>query len=167
MRCAWRSAITSPPVARAATERSGPLMQSLSFLTLKKLSVMAAVGTTAAAFSFACSSSSPAPSGAFDDAGATAANDSGEGEDVQDAAMAPLVPCDAALVLPKSSAAASACSQCLQTNCMPDLAKCEDCLCTSAVECLAANHNDYVNACPQALAAIGAGNVGLTEGEKK
>ncbi len=135
-------------------------MQSLTFLTLKKLSIVAAVGTTAAAFGFACSSSSPAPSGAFDDA-ATAANDSGQGEDVQEAA-APVVPCDAALVLPMTSAAVSACSQCLQTNCMPDLAMCTDCECISAIECLAANNDNYPMACPQALTAIGMSNPGLT-----
>jgi hypothetical protein len=123
---------------------------------------MAAVGTTAAAFGFACSSSSPAPSssGPAEDAAATPPT-SDAAEDAQDAAPAPLPACDAALVLPMNSAAVSACSQCLQTNCMSDLAMCTDCSCISAIECLAANNDNYSMSCPQALSAIGMGNPGL------
>jgi len=134
----------------------------LTFLDLKKLSVLAAVGTTAAALGFACSSSSPTPStGAGEEAGIAVASEAGE-DAQEEAAVAPLVPCDAALVLPTNSAAASACSQCLQKNCMPDLAMCTDCACISAIECLAANNDNYPMYCPQALSAIGAGNPGLT-----
>jgi hypothetical protein len=80
----------------------------------------------------------------------------------QEASAPPVVPCDAALALPTGTATASACSKCLQANCMSALATCvKDCVCTEGIECLAANSINYTQ-CGTAMSAIGAGNAGLT-----
>jgi hypothetical protein len=78
-----------------------------------------------------------------------------------DAGSAP-VPCDAALVLPADGAAA-ACSSCLKSNCMSDLAVCTDCTCISAIECAVTNlEQNIATTCPQYLSALGSGNAGVT-----
>jgi hypothetical protein len=127
------------------------------FLTLNKQLARAAVGITAASLglaSLSCSSkSSSAPAGG-DDAGTGAP---------EDAAVAALVPCDAALSFPTDGAAGTACGQCLEAMCASQLTECQmDCVCQTSVECLAANHNSYTGECMEtALPAISAGNVGL------
>jgi hypothetical protein len=139
----------------------------LTFLTLNRLMALAAVSVTAAAVGFACSSTSsgapfmiPAPAG--DAAAADGAVGTSDDASEDAPATPPVVPCDAAIDLPTDGATASACSKCLEANCMPALAICEkDCVCTQGIECLAANSINYT-LCPTAMSAIGAGNAGLT-----
>jgi hypothetical protein len=131
---------------------------------LNKIATLAAVCSTAAAVVLACSSSTTAPpfqSG--DDASMTGSGGdaAGTGDDASMEASGPVVPCDAAIVLPTGTATGGACGDCLMKNCMPALTTCQnDCVCVSSVECLAVNVDNYT-LCPEALSAIGAGNEGL------
>ena len=77
---------------------------------------------------------------------------------------APATPtCDAALRFQPDSAAGTACTKCLQTNCASELTACQsDCLCASSVECLAVNQFSYSQACTSAMSAIFAQDPGLT-----
>jgi hypothetical protein len=125
---------------------------------------LAAVGVTAAAVGFACSSTSSGTPFSMSPPATDAAMAMGATDDASEDAPAtpPVVPCDAAIDLPTSGATASTCSKCLQANCMPALAICEkDCVCTEGIECLAANSINYT-LCGSAMSAIGAGNAGLT-----
>jgi hypothetical protein len=71
-------------------------------------------------------------------------------------------PCDASIRLPTDGGTGTACGLCLEQHCASALAMCQlDCLCVSSIECLAVNANNYT-LCQDALAAIGAGNAGLT-----
>ncbi|MGH7434726.1 MAG: hypothetical protein ACRENE_03550 [Polyangiaceae bacterium] len=121
----------------------------------------------------ACSSSSSSSNGAMeggasDDAategggspGSEASTESGA-EDSQDASTAAPT-CDAAIVLPTDGSTGTACGQCIAAHCVSELALCQpDCLCASSIQCLAV-HDDNYTLCMGALAAIGAGNAGLT-----
>jgi len=71
--------------------------------------------------------------------------------------------CDAAIHFEAGSAAATACSKCLQMNCTMQLTMCQsDCVCVASVECLAANNFNYSTSCMDAESAIAAGDMGLT-----
>ena len=135
------------------------MTRSWKLLTLNnKQLARAAVVITAAALGFACSSSSSGQPFNGDDA-TTGGDAGGASGDV----TAPSEPCDAAIVLPTGGATGAACGECLMAHCASDLATCQmtNCQCVTAIECLAANQDNYTM-CPDALPAIGAGNVGLT-----
>jgi hypothetical protein len=132
------------------------------FLTLNKQLARAAVGITAACSLFlACSSkSSSAPAGG-DDASTGTGAETGAPED---AAAAPVTPCDAALSLPTDGGPGTACGQCIETNCATDLTTCQmDCVCQQSLECLVPNDNNYTLCMNNALPAISAGDVGLMD----
>lgn len=139
-------------------------------LSSNRLWAWAAVSVTAAALGFACSSSSsgqPFNPGNTDDASSGTSSGSGDaaggdgGGSAPEDSSTPSVPCDASIVFPVGTAMGAACGQCLQTMCTSDLAKCQDdCLCVSSINCLAVNADNYTM-CPDALSAIGAGNLGL------
>ena len=150
--------------------------QSSRGLRGSRLFAWLAVGLAAASLGLACSSSSPAKpqgddaggsddaTGSNDDSGqvSEASTDDGGGSDDAPAPMA--IMCDAAIKFP-ASGAGSACGACITKNCMTELGVCHNdpngCLCTTSIECLAKNANNYT-LCADALSAIGAGDDGLT-----
>jgi hypothetical protein len=133
-------------------------------ITVNRIAIMAAVLSTAAVAVSACSSSSsPPPFGGGDDASMMAAPDSGapSGDDAAEEPE-PMTECDAAIVLPEAGAKGGDCAACLQEKCMPALTTCStDCVCVRGVECLSVNLDNYT-LCPEAMAALGMGNEGLT-----
>jgi hypothetical protein len=113
-----------------------------------------AAGAGAVALAMGCSSKSGGTGGSGDGAASDSGSDDGGSVSSGDGNCG-------AIELPMDAAAAAACSMCLTANCSAELATCGmDCVCVSGVECLAANM-DNATLCPSALAALGAGNVGL------
>jgi hypothetical protein len=102
-----------------------------------------------------------AEGGATAEGAASTGADAGETDAAQESSTSS-GPCDASIVLPTDGATGTACGKCIEDHCGSGLATCQlDCLCVSSIECLAANDNNYT-LCTDALAAIGAGNPGLT-----
>jgi hypothetical protein len=87
----------------------------------------------------------------------------GGGNDAAEEPSGPVVPCDAAIVLPTSGGAAgAACGACIESKCMKELQTCgDDCVCVSGIECVVPTRTFNFTLCAEAMSALGAGNVGL------